>query len=110
MTQAANRSVVMPKRVARRIFIGTAGWSIPRISAHYFPDSGTHLQKYASIMSAAEINSSFHRPHAAETYRKWAASTPRRFRFAVKMPQTITHDQALRRVKEPLERFLDESS
>jgi uncharacterized protein YecE (DUF72 family) len=100
----------MPRTAQRRIYIGTAGWSIPRASAHYFPDCGTHLQKYVSIMSATEINSSFHRPHRAETYKKWAASTPREFRFAVKFPQTITHDQVLRRVQDPLARFLDESS
>lgn len=58
----------------------------------------------------AEINSSFHRPHAAATYAKWAASTPPAFRFAVKMPRTITHDQKLRRPRLPLLRFLEESS
>jgi uncharacterized protein YecE (DUF72 family) len=62
------------------------------------------------VLPAAEINSSFHRPHARTTYRKWAASTPAGFRFAVKLPRTITHEGALRRARLPLERFLDESS
>jgi uncharacterized protein YecE (DUF72 family) len=35
---------------------------------------------------------------------------PRDFRFAVKMPRTITHDARLRRSREPLERFLAETS
>jgi uncharacterized protein YecE (DUF72 family) len=94
----------------RRIFIGTAGWSIPRTSAHHFDGTGTHLQKFAAILTAAEINSSFHRSHEMVTYSKWAAATPRQFRFAVKLPRTITHDQQLRRVNLPLERFLKESS
>jgi uncharacterized protein YecE (DUF72 family) len=94
----------------RRIFIGTAGWSIPRASAHRCPDEGTHLQRYARVFSCVEINSSFHRPHAAATYVRWATSTPAQFRFAVKVPRTITHDQRLRRARPAIERFLDETA
>jgi len=92
------------------MFIGTAGWSIPRSSAHHFEGDGTHLERYSRLLRCAEINSSFHRPHAAATYAKWAASTPPSFRFAVKIPRTITHDQKLRRARLPLERFLEESA
>jgi uncharacterized protein YecE (DUF72 family) len=94
----------------RRIFIGTAGWSIPGASVSRCPGEGTHLQRYSRIFNAAEINSAFHRPHAAATYRKWAGSAPSHFRFAVKMPRTITHDQELRRAAGPLTRFLQESA
>ena len=100
----------MNRRTPRRIFIGTAGWSIPRASAHNFECTGTHLQKYAGILTAAEINSSFHGSHELGTYSKWASATPRQFRFAVKLPRTITHDQQLLRVRAPIERFLKESS
>jgi uncharacterized protein YecE (DUF72 family) len=93
-----------------RIFVGTAGWSIPRACAHLFEGGGTHLQRYARHLRCAEINSSFHRPHSAATYAKWAASTPVAFRFAVKVPRTITHDQQLRRARLPFERFVVESS
>lgn len=89
-------------------FVGTAGWCIPRASTDRFPADGTHLARYAQLFACAEINSSFHRPHARATYEKWAASTPRAFRFAVKVPRTITHEQALRRPRVPLERFLEE--
>ena len=93
-----------------RILIGTAGWSIPRAVAHHFDGAGTHLQRYARQLRCAEINSSFHRPHQPTTYAKWAVSTPEDFRFAVKLPRTITHDLKLRRARQPLTRFLDESS
>ena len=93
----------------RRIFVGTAGWSIPRASALRCPGDGTHLQRYSRIFHSAEINSSFHRPHAATTYATWAGSTPSDFQFAVKVPRTITHDQELRRPRAPLERFLRET-
>ena len=91
-------------------FIGTAGWSIPRASAHHFAGHGTHLQRYARVLGGAEINSSFHRPHAAATYQKWAASTPAAFRFAVKLPRTITHDHKLRQTRSPLVQFLEQSA
>jgi uncharacterized protein YecE (DUF72 family) len=92
-----------------RIVIGTAGWSIPRAASAAFPGEGTHLERYAGVLHGAEINSSFHRPHAATTYARWASATPRTFRFAVKLPRTITHEGRLRRARQPLERFLAET-
>jgi uncharacterized protein YecE (DUF72 family) len=71
--------------------IGTAGWSIPRSCAGRMPGEGTHLQRYGARLNCAEINSSFHRPHRAATYARWAASVPEDFRFAVKLPKHITH-------------------
>ena len=94
----------------RRIFIGTAGWSIPRAAARHFPGEGTHLHRYARVLRGAEINSSFHRPHAAATYARWAASVPAGFRFAVKIPRAITHEGELRAARPLLDRFLDESA
>ena len=89
--------------------VGTAGWSIPRSSATSCPGDGTHLHRYGRVFRAAEINSSFHRPHAAETYARWAQCVPREFRFAVKVPRAITHDARLRRSRALFERFIDEA-
>lgn len=75
--------------------IGTAGWSIPRAAAERVPGEGTHLQRYAARLNCAEINSSFHRPHRPGTYARWAAAVPDDFRFAVKLPKTITHERRL---------------
>lgn len=88
------------------IRIGTAGWSIPRASAFRFDTTGTHLERYARVLRAVEINSSFYRPHAATTYARWRDSTPPDFRFAVKMPKTITHELRLENAREPLAAFL----
>lgn len=96
--------------VSNDIRIGTAGWSIPRAAAHRASGDGTHLQRYAQLLSCSEINSSFHRPHRPGVYAKWAASTPPGFRFCVKLPRTITHDLRLRRSRSPLETFLAECS
>ncbi|CDS52509.1 COG1801: Uncharacterized conserved protein [Polaromonas sp. CG9_12] len=78
-----------------RIRVGCAGWSLPRALWLAFPAAGTHLQRYAARFNAAEINSSFYRPHQNATYARWAASVPENFHFSVKLPRTITHQQRL---------------
>jgi uncharacterized protein YecE (DUF72 family) len=90
------------------ISVGTAGWSIPRAAAEAFPGDGPHLARYARILHCAEINTSFYRAHSVETYARWAALTPTRFRFSVKLPRAITHEARLRRARAPLEAFLSE--
>lgn len=90
------------------VYIGCAGWSISREYADAFPAGKSHLERYARIFNAAEINSSFYRPHLPATYRRWAASVPRGFRFAVKMPRSISHTARLRDCRAALETFLGE--
>nr|WP_211112562.1 DUF72 domain-containing protein [Azospirillum sp. SYSU D00513] len=91
------------------VHLGTAGWGIPKAFADSFPGTGSHLERYARVLPAAEINSSFYRPHKPETYARWAASTPEGFRFAVKVPKLVTHTQRLRDPAAALDRFLGEA-
>lgn len=91
-----------------RIRIGCAGWALRREHAAEFPPPGTHLQRYAQRFDAVEINSSFYRPHRRATYERWAASVPDSFRFAVKMPKTISHLARLGNCEMMLASFLDE--
>ncbi|MGJ7611037.1 MULTISPECIES: DUF72 domain-containing protein [unclassified Variovorax] len=72
--------------------IGCAGWSLPRALWPAFAAEGSHLERYAQRFDAVEIDTSFYRPHRRETYERWAASTPSGFRFAVKLPQAVTHE------------------
>jgi uncharacterized protein YecE (DUF72 family) len=88
--------------------IGTAGWAIPRDVADELPGEGSHLQRYARVFDATEINSSFHRPHRPSTYARWAASVPPGFRFSVKLPKTITHQHKLVGYGGLLETFAEE--
>ncbi|WP_201839810.1 DUF72 domain-containing protein [Microvirga zambiensis] len=91
-----------------RIYVGTAAWAIPKQYDNAFPSEGSHLVRYANRFDSVEINSSFYRPHRVSTYQRWAGDVPEHFRFAVKMPRTITHEYRLRDVDEPLQRFLGE--
>jgi uncharacterized protein YecE (DUF72 family) len=92
------------------IRIGTAGWSIPRQFTNEFPEAGTHLERYARVLSCAEINSSFYRSHRTSTWEKWAQSVPADFRFSVKAPKTITHQAGLACTPEQLKNFLAETT
>ena len=89
-----------------RLNIGTAGWSIPRQVASEFPVEGSALERYASRFTAAEVNSSFYRPHRLTTWARWRDSTPDGFRFSVKLPKVITHERKLANFEEPLAQFL----
>ncbi|MEO5559407.1 MAG: DUF72 domain-containing protein [Dokdonella sp.] len=89
--------------------IGCAGWSIPASYAPRFDSEGTHLQRYARVFNAVEINSSFYRPHRATTYQRWAASVPTHFRFSVKMPKAISHEKRLQGCDSDLIEFLDQA-
>jgi uncharacterized protein YecE (DUF72 family) len=90
------------------LHIGCAGWSLARADKPRFADQGSHLERYASVFSAVEINSSFYRPHQRITYERWAASVPDHFRFSAKLPRTITHDLRLIGALPLLDTFLGE--
>jgi uncharacterized protein YecE (DUF72 family) len=90
--------------------IGTAGWGLPRLWRDRFPVEGSYLERYAARFSAVEINSSFYRQHRRAVYERWAAAVPSGFRFAVKIPRAITHDQMLVAADVLLEVFLEEAT
>lgn len=89
-----------------KTYVGTAGWSIPRAEQPRFPTGESHLNRYAKVLPAVEINSTFYRPHRAATFERWAQSVPRAFRFSIKIPRTITHDQRLADSAGPIGDFL----
>ena len=90
------------------LVIGTAGWTVPKQVAEQFPYGPSALARYAGRFSGAEINTTFYRPHKPETYRRWAATVPAHFRFAVKAPKTITHERRLVEAGNLFARFVDE--
>jgi uncharacterized protein YecE (DUF72 family) len=90
------------------LWVGTAGWSVPSRYAAEMPAGDSHLERYARRFDAVEINSSFHRPHQRKTYERWARSTPAGFRFSVKLPKAISHEQQLADCGALLDRFAGE--
>jgi uncharacterized protein YecE (DUF72 family) len=94
--------------MAAKIYVGCAGWSIPKPYADHFPAAGTHLARYAARLACVEINSSFYRPHRRATYERWRDATPAHFRFAVKAPKAMTHEQRLQDCGTLLTPFLEQ--
>jgi uncharacterized protein YecE (DUF72 family) len=92
------------------ILVGCAGWSLSSAVAAQFPGEGSHLERYARVLPAVEINSSFYRPHRAATYARWRDSVPASFRFSVKLPREITHVRRLHEVSREVDVFLDAAS
>lgn len=86
--------------------VGCAGWTIPRGYADHFPEEGTHLERYALVFPAVEINSSFYEEHKPATYERWARSVPAGFRFSVKLSREVTHIRRLANVRVALRRWL----
>lgn len=91
------------------VIVGTAGWSLPARDVAHFPEEGRALQRYAARFGGVEINSSFHRRHRPATWQRWAESVPASFRFAVKIPKTVTHIGKLVDCETLVEQFLGEA-
>lgn len=90
------------------IRIGTAAWALPREVRDRFAPGSSNLERYATRLDCTEINSSFYRPHRRSTYMRWAKSVPAGFRFAVKLPKSITHEARLKDCEPMLRRFAEE--
>jgi uncharacterized protein YecE (DUF72 family) len=90
------------------LYVGCAGWTIPRRFSAEFPGTGSHLERYSRVLPCAEINSSFYRPHRRSTWERWAESVPVSFRFSVKAPKLITHEAGLECAPTELDDFLDQ--
>jgi uncharacterized protein YecE (DUF72 family) len=99
----------LPARHGGARLIGCAGWSLNKDVAADFPEEGSHLERYAAVFPAVEINSSFYRPHQPQTYARWAASVPDTFRFSAKLPKAITHEAKLCDADDLLDRFAREA-
>lgn len=59
-------------------------------------NAGNELSEYAGWCNAVEGNTTFYAEPSATTIARWADQAPDGFRFAFKVPRTITHDRRLR--------------
>jgi uncharacterized protein YecE (DUF72 family) len=81
--------------------IGTSGWNYPSGKGtwngiFYPPSRGRpkgfdELAFYAEHFDTVEVNSTFYGQPRADVTRAWAARTPPRFEFSVKLYQKFTH-------------------
>ena len=75
---------------------GCSGWDYAEwVGPFYKTATESKLAAYARVFDTAEINSTFYRPPTKGMVFGWARYTPTDFKFAAKVPQTVTHDRLL---------------
>jgi uncharacterized protein YecE (DUF72 family) len=94
--------------VIERVYVGCATWAIGAANESLLPPARSNLARYAQALTAAEVNSSFHRSHRLDTWGRWARSVGPSFRFSAKLPKAITHERRLVGCEELLDAFLGE--
>jgi len=90
---------------SRHVYVGTSGWSLARSVAPGSSPNLTGLERYAEYFNCVEINSTFYRLPRPATLERWRDSTPPEFRFAAKLPRTITHEAGLVQVGREVAEF-----
>ncbi|MDI1462911.1 DUF72 domain-containing protein [Catellatospora sp. KI3] len=92
------------------LHVGCAMWSLKpwqgRFTAHPLP-AGERLRAYASWCNAVEGNTTFYATPTRETVASWAEQTGPDFRFVLKLPRPVTHEQRLSGAGPELREFLD---
>lgn len=89
--------------------LGTQGWSYPDWIGSFYPPGSKQehfLPFYAGVFDTVELDTTFYHPPRASIVRSWDGNTPAGFRFAAKVPQTITHTARLSKVGEQMEAFV----
>jgi uncharacterized protein YecE (DUF72 family) len=94
------------KQARPRVQVGCQGWNYddwvtPAASARpVFYPRGTRpehmLDVYARAFDTVEVDSTFYAAPSDSTYDGWHRRTPDGFTFALKLPQEVTHEAALR--------------
>ena len=90
--------------------VGCPMWAHRPWVGRFYPTGvkgGTELGHYVSWCNAVEGNTTFYAEPPASTVARWLEQTPDGFRFAFKLPRTITHDKRLRDVAVEVRAFLD---
>lgn len=91
---------------AGKTLIGCSGWDYDDWKGLFYPSSVTSkLAFYTKVFPTAEINATFYRMPDEGIVRGWARNTPEGFKFAAKVPQTVTHDARLDDAEADLELF-----
>jgi uncharacterized protein YecE (DUF72 family) len=90
--------------------VGTSAFTAKGWEETFYPaglDASDYLAYYAEHFDTVEVDSTFYRTPSLQTVRKWHAQTPAGFRFAVKVPQVITHEKCLLDCEAEFARFVE---
>ena len=88
--------------------VGTSSWS--NADWPFYPQGmkpGEFLGFYAKRYNLVEVDSSFYHAPAPSLCSRWYQVVPEGFTFALKVPQTITHEKVLEGCEKEWESFLE---
>jgi uncharacterized protein YecE (DUF72 family) len=80
-------------------FIGCAVWSYKGWVGNLYPKgsrSTDFLHLYSRRFTTVEGNTTFYAVPNQDTVKRWAAQTPPEFKFCLKLPRNITHNDLLK--------------
>lgn len=89
--------------------IGCSGWHYKSWKGLIYPadlPTTDWLRDYTRRFSTVELNNSFYRLPAEDTFAGWREQVPRGFLFSVKASRFLTHIKRLRDPEEPIQRLL----
>ena len=95
--------------MAARLFIGTQGWKVGAWSGPFYPHgtkSAQMLEVYAKAFDTVEVRATSYAIPAEPIVQEWGDAVPDTFRFALKVPQQITHERRLKDTEKVMRRFL----
>ena len=96
--------------MAPALHIGTQGWNYSAWAGVFYPDEtrpADFLPTYARAFSTVEVDSTFYAVPPASTVRGWYDRTPADFIFALKFPQSVTHEAGLRDTEGTIDLFFE---
>lgn len=82
-----------------QLLAGTSGFSYKEWVGEFYPEklkAKDMLAYYATRLPTVEINNTFYRMPKAEAIQSWRSQVADSFRFAIKVPQRISHFKKLR--------------
>jgi uncharacterized protein YecE (DUF72 family) len=81
-----------------QFLIGTSGWTYDHWKGSFYPADlakSRWFDYYAAQYPAVEVNATFYRTFADQTYLKWRERAPAGFTYVLKAPRFITHRKYL---------------
>jgi uncharacterized protein YecE (DUF72 family) len=91
------------------ILLGTSSFTAAGWTGSFYPKGmrpADYLTFYAQHFQTVEVDSTFYACPSVQTVSNWAAQTPEGFSFAVKVPQSVTHEKVLAGCDAELTEFL----
>ena len=88
-----------------QVYVGISGWEYNDWQGPFYPDELPRTDRLAYLAKqfpTVEINGTFYSLKQPQHFRRYYEETPKRFRFAVKGGQYLTHRKRLKDVRVPL--------